>query len=120
MRACGGQLHCSCRIYIYALSSSSVLLLHSMDQTKDTCTPMSNLKGIPQALTSFHDHLAGHFPGCEIHYISKDFDRHKSFGLLNPKNDRTYAISLDNDDVINGRRELTQSEIQEITTYLYD
>ena len=81
---------------------------------------MSNLQGIPQPLTSFRDHLAGHFPGCEIHYISKDFDRHKSFGLLNPKNGKTFSISLDNDDVINGRRDLTQSEIQEIAAYLYE
>lgn len=81
---------------------------------------MSNMQEIPQPLKSFRDHLARHFPGCEIHYISKDFDRHKSFGMLNPKNKRTFAISLDYDDVINGRRDLTQSEIQEIATYLHN
>ena len=75
---------------------------------------------IPRPLLVFYHHLSHHFPECQIQYISKDFDRQKSFSLLNPSNGRTFSITVDNDDVAHGRQELLDHQIKDIRSFLFE
>jgi hypothetical protein len=74
---------------------------------------------MPSSLLPFYEHLCHSLPECEIRYLSKDFDRHKSFGILNPANGRTFKVSLDNTDVAQGRQPLFDHQIKEIRSFLF-
>jgi len=73
---------------------------------------------IPAPLVPFFNHLDATFPSCEVRFISNDYGRHNSAGILNPANDRSINIELDQNDIANGRRLLCQQEIDEIAIHL--
>lgn len=75
-------------------------------------------RDVPSPLEPFYDHLKRTFPTCVVRFICKDFDRQNSVGILNPTNNRSINIMLDQSDIRNGRCLLDQQEIDEIANQL--
>lgn len=75
-------------------------------------------RDVPSPPKPFVDHLKKTFPACDVRFISKDFDRQNSVGILNPASNKSINIMLDQSDIQNGRRLLGQQEIDEIASQL--